>query len=140
MDWGYLYTSLEGRISRKPYWLATLLMIVVCIPAQFFLLWAAGPSIPVLFGLLLIYPSFALAVKRAHDRDRSTGLIAAFFALVILLNIIQLLGVGSWPGAARILFVTVSALWFAFMIFLVIDLGFFRGTRGPNQYGPDPLG
>lgn len=139
MNWGYLYTSLEGRISRKPYWLATLLMIALCAPVQFFLLWAAGPSIPILFGLLLIYPSFALAVKRAHDRGRPTGLIVAFFGLVILLNVIQLLGVGGWPGAARVLFLTVSALWFAAMIFFIIDLGFFRGTRGPNRYGPDPL-
>jgi uncharacterized membrane protein YhaH (DUF805 family) len=28
----------------------------------------------------------------------------------------------------------VIAIWF------LIELGFLRGTQGPNQYGPDPLG
>jgi uncharacterized membrane protein YhaH (DUF805 family) len=27
-----------------------------------------------------------------------------------------------------------------FAIYLLVVLGFLRGTVGPNQYGPDPLG
>jgi len=30
-------------------------------------------------------------------------------------------------------------VWLAFALALIIELGFRRGTRGPNQYGPDPL-
>lgn len=136
MDWGYLYTSLEGRISRKPYWLATLLMIVVCGPLLFFLLISAGSSVTILVQLLLIYPSFALALKRAHDRNRPAALIVGFFALAVLLDIMQLLGFGAWRGVPLIIFL----LWFASIILLIIDLGFFRGTKGSNRYGPDPLG
>jgi uncharacterized membrane protein YhaH (DUF805 family) len=135
MDWGYLYTSLEGRISRKPYWLATLLMILVCGPLLFFLLITGGSSVTILVQLLLVYPSFALALKRAHDRNRHPALIVGFFALAVLLDIMQLLGFGAWRGVPLIIFL----LWLASIILLIIDLGFFRGTKGPNQYGPDPL-
>ena len=29
---------------------------------------------------------------------------------------------------------------FAFSVWLFVELGFLRGTRGPNRFGPDPLG
>lgn len=135
MDWGYLYTSLEGRISRKPYWLATLLMIGVSGPLLFFLLVTAGASVMILVQLLLVYPSFALALKRGHDRDRHPLLIVGFFILAVLLDIMQLLGFGAWRGVPLIIFI----LWLASILLLIVDLGFFRGTRGPNRFGPDPL-
>jgi uncharacterized membrane protein YhaH (DUF805 family) len=30
-------------------------------------------------------------------------------------------------------------VWVFFALVLLVDLGFRRGTVGPNQYGPDPL-
>jgi len=32
-----------------------------------------------------------------------------------------------------------SLLSFAISIWAIVVLGFLRGTRGPNRYGPDPL-
>ena len=29
MDFGYLYTSFEGRINRKPYWIGLIVLIIV---------------------------------------------------------------------------------------------------------------
>lgn len=34
MDFGYFFTSLEGRINRKPYWLAALLLFAVSVVVQ----------------------------------------------------------------------------------------------------------
>jgi len=31
MDFRYLYTSFEGRINRKPFWIAGLILFVVAI-------------------------------------------------------------------------------------------------------------
>jgi uncharacterized membrane protein YhaH (DUF805 family) len=33
-----------------------------------------------------------------------------------------------------------GAVAFAFSVWLFVELGFLRGTRGPNRFGPDPLG
>ena len=57
-----------------------------------------------------IWISFAVMVKRCHDRDK-TG----WFIFIMLVPLI-------------------GPIW------LLVELGFLRGTTGPNRYGPDPLG
>ena len=120
MDWKYLFLSTDGRISRQPFWIAAVVLVVINLIAA--VLDAvlglpqlgSGPSahgpISIIVGLVLIYPSIALSAKRWHDRDKS--------AWWILINIIPFIG---W-------------LW------SLIETGFLRGTPGPNRYGADPLG
>ena len=62
-----------------------------------------------LLGLALIYPVIALYAKRWHDRNKS-----GWWSLIGLIPIIG----GIW---------------------MLIELGFLKGTAGPNSYGPDPL-
>jgi uncharacterized membrane protein YhaH (DUF805 family) len=69
----------------------------------------AKGAISGLVSLVLLVPSLAGGVKRAHDRDRS-----GWFLLLWLLPII------GW-------------------IWLFVVLGFLRGTDGPNRFGRDPL-
>ncbi|WP_120496092.1 DUF805 domain-containing protein [Kiloniella sp. EL199] len=59
------------------------------------------------FGILTLYPCFAVTIKRFHDRGKS-----GFWSI---LGILLLIG---W-------------LW------VLIDCGFLKGTEGPNDYGPD---
>jgi uncharacterized membrane protein YhaH (DUF805 family) len=122
--------SFQGRIRRQTWWLAYVLVFfaisVVCTtldvmlgfvsledaaPADGYGFEARGVG-P--FGLLslipLIWGGLAGQVKRWHDRDKS--------GWFVLINFIPLIG----------------AIW-AF-----IELGFLRGTQGPNRFGPDPLG
>jgi uncharacterized membrane protein YhaH (DUF805 family) len=60
--------------------------------------------------LALIWPSLAISIKRWHDRDKS--------GWWVLIGFIPLIG-GIWA---------------------LIETGFLEGTKGPNQYGLDPLG
>ncbi len=140
MDFSYLYTSLDGRINRKPYWLAALALFVVSILVQLGVYAAAGMQIMMIVGLIFMWPSFALAVKRAHDRNRPTWLVAIFFVILLITTFMQIAGVHeNAVGQPSTLFGAVSLLFLIFALYAFIDWGLLRGTRGPNKYGPDPL-
>ncbi len=133
MDWKYLLTSFSGRISRQPFWLSILAMVVL----QWVLMLVLGmilgtsmmggmdPNMPpdeaaalamksmtpmIIISLLFLYPALAIYTKRWHDRDKS-----GWWSLILFLPII-------------------GALWF------LIECGFLRGSDGPNRFGDDPFG
>lgn len=102
MDYKKLLFSCKGRIPRSVYWLNFFLpYLVILVVLNIIdsvlgtrvaidpnLGTAGGPGIlSTLFGVLMIYPSIAVAAKRCHDRGR-TG----WFQLVLLVPIVQL-----WP-------------------------------------------
>jgi len=140
MDFKYLFTSLDGRINRKPYWLAALVLFVISMVVQLGVYFAAGIQAMMIVGLAFFWPGFALAVKRAHDRNRPTWLVIGFFALVLVTQFMQIAGIhendpGEPTGAFQVLSIVVAV----YAIYAVIDWGFLKGTSGPNQFGPDPL-
>ena len=101
----------RGRISRKEYWLhyaLPLAMIQILVGIIDGLVRGNGILIGIA-ALVLIVPSIAGAVKRAHDRDRS-----GWFLLVCLIPF-------------------VGSIWY------LVEIGFLRGTDGPNRFGRDPL-
>lgn len=115
-------------------------------------------------GLLLTYPSTAVMVKRFHDLGKSGK-----WALLLLVPALgkattDFLGVtgqeiplsaynfdgtqsilAAWREGIRVEFgirpieFAVAAYVFVVTVWFLIWLGFFRGTRGPNRFGPDPL-
>ncbi|HKM64991.1 MAG TPA: DUF805 domain-containing protein [Acidisphaera sp.] len=104
------YFSFYGRISRKTYWLNYFLPILVLDIIGSGIDYAAGTQfVAAVVSLLTLVPSLASGVKRCHDRDRS-----GWFLLVGLIPI-------------------VGGIW------LLVELGFLRGTPGPNRFGSDPL-
>jgi uncharacterized membrane protein YhaH (DUF805 family) len=132
MDWKYLFTSFEGRISRQPFWLSILVMFIVQWVLMLILGVVLGTSmmsgmdpnmapeaaaamtttamIPVLIvSLLFLYPTLAIYAKRWHDGSKS-----GWWTLIVLIPII-------------------GGIWF------LVECGFLRGTEGPNQYGEDPI-
>lgn len=130
------FTSFQGRIPRKTFWLALIVMIVITWILEIILFSIFGVSmmsmdpnatpeaqaaaaeqamsgmaIPlVILILITIWPSLAIYAKRWHDRDKS-----GWWTLIGLVPII-------------------GGLW------MLIELGFLRGTEGPNRFGPDPIG
>jgi uncharacterized membrane protein YhaH (DUF805 family) len=87
--------------------------------------------------------SFALCAKRLHDRDR-TGWWLVVQAVAILVAIIPLVVALTLQEEQRqpwyIASAVVGAAVFAFTLWLFVEIGILRGTKGPNGYGPDPLG
>ena len=101
--------SFRGRISRKEYWLHYALPLCV-IPIFGALIDGAAEAngiLSLIIALVLLVPSLAGAMKRIHDRDRS-----GWFLLVWLIPLI-------------------GPIW------MVVELGFLRGTDGPNRFGRD---
>jgi uncharacterized membrane protein YhaH (DUF805 family) len=76
----------------------------------------------------------ATTLKRLHDRNKSGWWIVPFFLAPNLLH-----KAGDWLGDSYLagfvmLFMLALSLW-GFVEMLCL-----RGTRGPNRFGPDPLG
>jgi uncharacterized membrane protein YhaH (DUF805 family) len=83
---------------------------------------------------IVIWICLATSVKRLHDRDRSGWWIVLFFVLPSFSNnIIQRL-----PGTTFDLPVGLALI--ALSIWGFIELGFLRGSRSTNLFGPNPLG
>lgn len=132
MDWKHLLTSFEGRISRQPFWLSILVLLVIewvvmIVLGMVFGISMMGGMDPgmdpeaaasaamtgmtplVIVSLLFLYPALAIYTKRWHDRGKS-----GWWTLIILVPLI-------------------GSIW------MLVECGFLRGTEGPNQYGNDPL-
>jgi uncharacterized membrane protein YhaH (DUF805 family) len=124
------FTSFAGRDPRKTFWLGMLVLIIVSWILQIIMFTIFGVSmmadpnatpeqamaqmsgvmVPLGIVLLLtLWPTLAIYTKRWHDRNKS-----GWWSLILLVPIIG----GIW---------------------MLIELGFLRGTEGPNTYGPDPI-
>ena len=114
-----LLFSFSGRIRRSQYWIANIAINFVTLTCLGVILAQAGFQGLIAAqksGLLLpifapvAWISYALLVKRFHDRDRSWPWI--------FINFVPLLG----------------PMW------VLIDCGILDGTPGPNRFGPSPKG
>jgi uncharacterized membrane protein YhaH (DUF805 family) len=98
--------------------------------------------------LILAYPGYAISVKRRHDRGNSGLDVLVYMAVTALLLLIQALGLGMtsmdvegvvMPVPSMPLTLAFTAIGI-FAIYLLVALGFLRGTAGTNSHGADPLG
>jgi uncharacterized membrane protein YhaH (DUF805 family) len=140
MDWNFLYNSFEGRIGRKTFWIAVAVLSVAEIVAHFVAEQIQGDRLSAIIDVAFVYPEFALAVKRAHDRNMPLVFLIAFFAasaFLDLLTVLEMTGTDDEPSSVSVL---VAVPFTILALFLLVELGFRRGMPGPNQYGPDPLG
>ena len=87
---------------------------------------------------IVIIPTFlaslALAAKRLHDRDKSAWWLLLFYLVPAVLDATAQ-ALGEATGA-----LVLTLLGAAISIWAMIELGFLKGTQGPNRFGPDPLG
>jgi len=141
------YINADGRAQRSAYWWVQLYrFIIITVLFIVFLMAEGGPELIenlseilkdetiddywanlgpsgkasvfalLLFGLVNFIPKIMLDIRRFHDLGHTGWFVFPF----LVLGNLHPIG----------FFVTVANLvWFAY-----------PGTRGPNQYGPDPLG
>jgi uncharacterized membrane protein YhaH (DUF805 family) len=136
MNLSDLLTSLEGRISRAPFWIAFLCLALPEVAAHY----AFGQRWSSIASLLLAYPQFAVFAKRGHDRNAPTWIPGLFFAGAVFFDLLAFLGMVGTDENPNTLFYVLGVPLGLFALVLLIDFGFRRGTVGPNRYGPDPLG
>jgi uncharacterized membrane protein YhaH (DUF805 family) len=82
-------------------------------------------------------------VKRLHDRDR-TGWWVLLQGILLVAAVILIAMAIALPEeqktAGFVVAGIVGTAAFAISLWLFIEIGFLRGTHGPNRFGPDPLG
>jgi uncharacterized membrane protein YhaH (DUF805 family) len=139
MDYGNLLFSFDGRINRAKYWIGALILLGVWIVVGgigYWLLTSVNPWIGGILLLIVFVPAFiaglAIAIKRLHDRDKSGWWVLLFYFVPSILS-----QIGQQIGGAGLI---LSLGGFAISIWAFVEIGCLRGTVGPNQYGPDPLG
>ncbi len=137
--WVYVFTSFRGRINREPFWIACGILVALQIATQ----WAAdqieGERLAAVFDLAITYPQFAVAVKRGNDRNLPPWIVRLFFAFSVALDLFILLN-GDFDFDTNDPLHAAIAYSLGFVIVILLaELGFRRGTDGPNRFGPDPL-
>ncbi len=148
-----LFTSFDGRISRRAFWLGFLVMAVVGVAIGLGLLAVlpAGMGLKIVQLIVLAamcYIWAAVVVKRLHDRDKPAVPYAiVFLGPAILNSVMKVFLIGhtavdiagvevAVPGLPALIVTYVSI---AVSLWMIVELGFFKGTSGGNRYGPDPL-
>ncbi|SRR5579883_1182125 len=140
MDWLYLFNSFDGRISRKTFWFAIVALTGAEIVGHLAAEAIQGDRLSAIVDLAFTYPEFAVTAKRAHDRNMPLWLLGIFFGASVFLDLLTVLGLAGTDEQPSLLSLAIAIPFTVFGIALLIELGFRRGTPGPNPYGPDPLG
>jgi uncharacterized membrane protein YhaH (DUF805 family) len=88
-----------------------------------------------LFGLAVLLPGLAVAVRRLHDTNRSGWWMLALLGVAVA-AIAAIAGVLFGAVSLTLVFV----LFGVYLLVAVVLLVFMclDGTRGPNRFGPDP--
>jgi uncharacterized membrane protein YhaH (DUF805 family) len=139
MDWAYLFNSFDGRIGRKTFWIAMAVLTVAELFGHLIAETIQGDRLSAIVDLAFTYPEFAVALKRGHDRNLPLWLLIAFFgasAVLDLLTVLEMTGTEDEPNVLSLLIVVPFTV---LGVALLVELGFRRGTVGPNPHGPDPL-
>jgi len=157
-----LLLGLKKRINRAPYWIVTIGAYVIGF--GLLILAAAGNYASLVDGdpatietghlailvtiialtflglILFLYVQITIMAKRLHDRNKSAWWVLFYFAALSLPRLFPDAGMPdagrgmTASGTAADMVAIVVWLWF------FVELGFFKGTQGPNRFGPDPLG
>jgi uncharacterized membrane protein YhaH (DUF805 family) len=156
MSWGEIFFGFHGRINRRTYWFASILVALAGLLFNALLAYLAtgnpiaaevwqrpaeksGLWVPVwlAYFLFIAWPSSALAVKRLHDRDRPSWLWYVYFAATIVLSLIPLRSTAQVEISPTANAVTTTLMIFA--LYIMFELGVLRGTPERNAFGEDPM-
>ena len=149
MSWKKFLFSVEGRFNRAKYWQFILYYVLFSLAAVavIFAIGALAGDVAMviallIFGVILGVPmlvaTVVVAIKRMHDRNKSGWWLLLFFLVPGILGevaepISPATGEFSLPGTIGVLAALVLWIWG------FVELAVLRGTRGNNDYGPDPL-
>ncbi|MDB5368391.1 MAG: hypothetical protein JWM77_4318 [Rhodospirillales bacterium] len=147
-----LWFSFQGRASRSDYWVRFVFLSLVLLIVAYFADAFAGTegTIIMVWQVAILWPAFAVGVKRFHDRGKSgrsfVYLECALLALMLVatfaaapVKLAQESGMQPPSLYVSVMFAaTLASL--VLLIYLIVALGIRKGVTGPNQYGPDPLG
>ena len=134
--------SFKGRASRLAYWRTQLwssMVLAALWIVTIFLAMGAGniAVVPMLLGLPVLVINLAVLVRRLHDRGKGALWLLVFWAAPGACFIAAQLATEQTGEGG--LFALASAMaGLAFEAWAIVEVGFLRGTSGPNRFGPVP--
>jgi uncharacterized membrane protein YhaH (DUF805 family) len=145
MDWGSLFLSTRGRISRRAFWIGFAITMAISVLCN--LIPRVGPFL----GLVTIWPMVAIHAKRLHDMGRSAWLLLAPAALSLATMGMTVLagpkGVEApgviTPALATFhqgvgLLLAVTGVCLLVEVAFLLWVGLTPGRPSDNRYGPRP--
>lgn len=157
MSIAHVLFGFSGRASRFHFWmgqvaiLALLIVLFVAGASSLYalksaanpqeILGALGFGMLVLLGVLVVltWVTWAVAIKRLHDRNKSwVWMLITFIPTVLTMWSIGTTGLAGVQAFQSSTFFMVVQL--AVMGWYLIELGFMPGTPGGNMWGPPPGG
>ncbi len=139
IDWAYLYNGFHGRIGRQTFWIGVIVLGAIELVFHFVAEQIQGERLSAIIDLAFTYPEFAVTLKRANDRELPIWLLFIFFGANAVLDLLTVLGIAGTDETPSMLSLAIVVPYGVFFLALLVELGFRRGTVGPNPYGPDPL-
>jgi len=140
-----LFFSFRGRANRAGFWLVSVTWFLIG-PVLYYA-WTASDASKAPFGvnrladvtfILVAIPvlasCLAIGVTRLHDRNKSAWWISLFYFCP---PVVETLASLNDLDSALVVFLNILSL--AITLWAFVELGFLRGTFGPNRYGPDPM-
>jgi len=134
----------KGRINRSQYWRSLVIFSVAGLSAAVILFAAAAIAAPIfiVMVILVFIPwlmwGFAIHTERLHDRDKSAWWHLVFYVVPAVLGHFAK---AAWftEGTGMLLHYVLALASFALTMWGLVEIGWLRGTAGPNKYGSIPL-
>jgi len=150
--WVWLFTSANGRISRRQFWLhgvlpligAVIVLRIIAYILGMFLL-AVMPTaflfIDLIMFLLLLWPYYCISAKRFHDVGYPGWYNFFWIIPSVITQLLTALDLFLITFATMLYFVSLGLALVAFVVVIAALIFVFvrAGQQGANQYGPDPL-
>jgi uncharacterized membrane protein YhaH (DUF805 family) len=144
MNFVKLFFSFRGRANRAGFWLVSVSWFFIG-PVLYYA-WTAWGASEVPFGvnhladaafilgaIMVLASCLAIGVTRLHDRNKSAWWVLLFYFCPPVVE--TLASLNSLDSA--VVFLNILSL--AISLWAFVELGFLRGTFGPNRYGADPM-
>jgi uncharacterized membrane protein YhaH (DUF805 family) len=139
--------TFRGRMNRARYWGAILTVMCLSLVAVMIVAamrtavqgpvaWAALATVAGAMFIAMAVPCYFIAIKRLHDRDKSGHWLWLFCLAPAALNLLGKLLVAQ---GAPLFAIAIMLAGIGISVWGVVEIGFLRGTAGPNRFGPDPL-
>ena len=127
------YADFNGRASREEFWCFFAFVIIANAVASFVGLLLGALMLSGIFGLLLVIPQVAVAVRRLHDLGKS-GRELVVPCVMLLAVPLAFAFRGILPKIVAFGFLGLTLLVFANLLTLFLK----KGTTVPNRYGAAP--
>jgi uncharacterized membrane protein YhaH (DUF805 family) len=146
--------SVHGRMNRGPFWavrIAQVLGWIACIlfiyvfvhsyrgtpPGNEWYMLAVGFAAIVICALM-IWSDVAISAKRLHDHDKSAWWLLLVYSSGVLIALATAVDHAGFDGVGPVSpFLHLAGR--SIFIWASVELGYLRGTVGPNRFGPDLL-